>query len=249
MIERLLPIAGSAHAADLDSVLVSVHVHMAIQALAWGAFFLFCLIRFRRRRHQRAAHRELPPLIPVLAIAAVILGDALLLAASALPAWHSRSTMPASLPQPLEVRIVAEQFVWNIHYPGPDARFGNTRPALISASNPLGIDRGDPAAQDDIGLVNVLMLQVGRPVIVHLTARDVIHSFTLNEMRIKLDATPGLTTQTWFTPTVLGKWDIACSQLCGLGHYRMRGEYAVVAQDEWRRWIASELALLKNQGR
>ena len=145
---------------------------------------------------------------------------------------------------PVEVRVVAEQFAWNIQYPGPDRTFGRTSAALISASNPLGIDRTDPAARDDVGLLNTLMLPLGRPVVVHLTARDVIHSFTLNEMRVKQDATPGLVVRTWFTPTVAGKWEIACSQLCGLGHYRMRGDYTVMPEEEWNRWLASEVAMI-----
>lgn len=244
MIDRLLPIAGSEHAASFDGVLLSVHAHMAVQAVAWGVFFVFCLIRFRRGAHPHASHGGIRPLLPILAIAGVIAGDVVLLATSALPAWFGRSIMPSGMPLPLEVRVIAEQFAWNIHYPGPDGRFGLTSAALIGASNPLGIDRRDANAQDDIGVLNILTVPVGRPVIVHLTARDVIHAFTLNEMRVKQDATPGLTVRTWFTPTVTGQWDIACSQLCGLGHYRMRGEYAVVTVEEWDRWLASELALI-----
>lgn len=244
MIERLLPAAASAHAAALDAVLKTVHLHIAVQALAWGAFFVFCLIKFRRRPGQAASHQGLRPTLPVLAIALVIVGDAALLATSALPVWFSRAAPPPSLPEPVEVRVFAEQFAWNIQYPGPDRTFGRTSPALISASNPLGIDRADPAATDDVGLINTLMLPVNRPVVVQLTARDVIHSFTLNEMRVKQDAVPGLVVRTWFTPTVTGKWEIACSQLCGLGHYRMRGDYAILTEDEWNRWLASEVALV-----
>ncbi len=243
-MERLLPLAGSAEAASLDAVLRSVHVHMAIQALAWGAFFVFCLVRFRRRAHPTAVHGGLKPLLPWLAIAAVIAGDVLLLAGSALPAWRERSTPPSSLAAPLEVRIAAEQFAWNIHYPGPDGRFGPARAALINPANPVGIDRTDAAAQDDIGLLNVLTVPLGRPVIVTLTARDVIHSFTINEMRVKQDATPGLTVRTWFTPVATGTFDIRCSQLCGLAHYRMRGDVTVLSEDAWNRWLQSELALL-----
>jgi cytochrome c oxidase subunit 2 len=243
MIARLLPVAASEHAAALDRVLASVHVHMAIQAVAWGAFFIICLVRFRRRPGHAARHAGLPALLPSIAIAFVIAGDAMLLATSALPAWFSRTSLPASIASAVEVRVIAEQFAWNIHYPGPDRKFGRTRPALVSAANPLGIDRTDPDARDDVGLLNVLMLPVGHPVVVSLTARDVIHSFTLNEMRVKQDATPGLTVRTWFTPTVLGKWDIACSQLCGLGHYRMRGDYTVMSEDDWNRWLASEVAI------
>jgi cytochrome c oxidase subunit II len=244
MIERLLPAAASAHAASLDGVLRAVHVDIAVQAIALGAFFVYCLIRFRRRAGRAASYEGARPLLPVVAIALVIAGDAALLAASALPAWFGRTAPPPSMPEPVEVRVVAEQFAWNIQYPGPDGIFGRTSPALISASNPLGIDRTDPAARDDVGLINSLMLPVGRPVIVHLTARDVIHSFTLNEMRVKQDATPGLVVRTWFTPTVIGKWEIACSQLCGLGHYRMRGDYAIMAEEDWNRWLASEVALV-----
>ena len=106
------------------------------------------------------------------------------------------------------------------------AASGGRARRLIGAANPVGIDRDDQAARDDIGMLNVLTLPLGRPVIVHLSSRDVIHSFTLNEMRVRQDVTPGIATRTWFTPIVAGRWDIACSQLCGLGHYRMRGEYA-----------------------
>ena len=173
----------------------------------------------------------------------MIVGDAVLLAA-AIPVWTSRSADPASHSAPLEVRVVAEQFAWNIHYPGPDGVFGPTSNALISASNPVGIDRSDPSARDDVGIHCVLTLPLGRPVVVHLSSRDVIHAFTLNEMRVKQDATPGSIVQTWFTPTRIGTWDIACSQLCGLGHYRMRGEYSVVTEDQWNSWLAGELKLL-----
>lgn len=244
MIERFLPVAGSAHAADLDRVLLGVHGHMAVQAIAWGLFFLYVLVRFRKGAHPRARRDGLKPLVPALAIGAVIAGDAILLATTALPVWFARSGFPTALPPPLEIRVVAEQFVWNVHYPGPDGTFGRTGVELIGPANPLGIDRSDTDAHDDIGIVNTLMLPLGRPVIVHLSSRDVIHSFTLNEMRVRQDATPGMTTRTWFTPVVAGRWEIACSQLCGLGHYRMRGEYTVMPPDEWDRWLSSELKLL-----
>jgi cytochrome c oxidase subunit 2 len=244
MIDRLLPLAASEHAADFDAVLRSVHTHMAIQAIAWGAFFLYCVWRFRARREAMPPARPLPPHLPVLAIALVVIGDAVLLATSALPAWLNRATLPDPATRPLEVRVVAEQFAWNIHYPGPDRQFGPTSTAMITASNPLGIDRRADAARDDIGLQNILTVPVGRPIIVHLSSRDVVHSFTLNEMRVRQDATPGLVVRTWFTPTTTGRWEVACSQLCGLGHYRMRGAFSVLTADEWAAWEAREVALV-----
>jgi cytochrome c oxidase subunit II len=245
MIARLLPLGASEHAAELDAVLTSVHVHMAIQATAWGAFFLYCVIRFRARTNARPT-RALPPIVPILGIALVVVGDALLLATSALPVWSKRSTLPDPSTMPLEVRVVAEQFAWHIHYPGPDRRFGPVRHALISAANPLGIERSAPAASDDIGLSNILTVPVGRPVVIQLSSRDVVHSFTLNEMRVRQDATPGLTVHTWFTPTMVGRWEIGCSQLCGLGHYRMRGAFTVLTAEEWLTWEAREVSLVQS---
>jgi cytochrome c oxidase subunit 2 len=244
MLNRLLPVAASEHAVEFDAVLNAVHLHIAIQALAWGAFFVYCLVRFRQRVHPEPKVTGLKPALPILAIALVILGDAVLLATTALPVWMKRVTLPSSLAPPFEVRVAAEQFAWNVHYPGPDGRFGITQDALISAANPLGIDRTSEGGADDIGLQNVLTVPVNRPIIVHLTSRDVVHSFTLNEMRVRQDATPGLPVRTWFTPTMTGRWEIGCSQLCGLGHYRMRGAFAVLSADDWTAWQAREVALI-----
>jgi cytochrome c oxidase subunit 2 len=244
VITRFLPVAASQHATDLDNVLLGVHTHMAIQAIAWGLFFVYVLVRFRSRAQPQPSSRGLRPLIPVLAIGAVIVGDVVLLATSALPAWFARTSAPSAAAAPLEIHVIGEQFAWNIHYPGADGRFGRTNQALIGAANPVGIDRSDPDAKDDIGVLNQLTLPLSRPVVIHLTSRDVIHSFTLNEMRLRQDAVPGMMMHTWFIPVVAGRWDIACSQLCGLGHYRMRGEYRVLPQQQWNEWLRSETELI-----
>jgi len=243
MLERLLPIAASSHAVALDGVLASVHLHIAIQAAAWGAFLIICLVRFRRGAQSRASHAGLRPALPLLAIGFVVVGDAVLLATTALPVWIARTTPPSSSSLPFEVRVIAEQFAWNVHYPGPDGRFGPTNSSLIGAANPVGIDRASDAGRDDIGLANVLTVPLGRPIVVELSSRDVVHSFTLNEMRVRQDAVPGQVVRTWFTPTMTGQWEIGCSQLCGLGHYRMRGAFSVVTPDEWSAWQAREVAL------
>ena len=245
MIDRWIPAAASNHADMLDAVLRSVHVHMALIFVAWLALFVMALVRFRKGANPEPRRTGISGKVAAVAIGLVIVGDVIILATQALPAWAARNAPPPADAQPIEIRVAAEQFAWNIHYPGPDRVFGRTRQDLISASNPVGIDRNDPAARDDIGLLNVLMLPLNRTVVIQLTSRDVIHSFTLNEMRVKQDANPGMTARVWFTPIKTGDWDIACSQLCGLGHYRMRGEYHVVDQPAWDRWQAAELALLK----
>jgi cytochrome c oxidase subunit 2 len=128
---------------------------------------------------------------------------------------------------------------------------------MISSENPLGLDRSDESARDDITAINQLTVPVNHPVLIHLTSKDVIHSFTLYEMRVKQDATPGADTPVWFVPTVttaemrqrLGKpdfeYEIACSQLCGLGHYRMRGFLTVVTDAEYQAYLAEEARALR----
>lgn len=246
MIDWLLPEAASAEAAVLDTVLRDVHWHMLAVFLVWLTVFATALVRFRAGRHPEPASHGPRPFWPALAIAAVILGDIALLATRALPAWQSRMSPPPAVTEPpLELRVAAEQFAWQIHYPGPDGEFGRTEAALISPSNPVGIDRESSHAADDIGLTNVLVLPVGRTIAVQLTSRDVVHSFTLPQMRVKQDATPGFVTRTWFTPVKEGAWEIGCSQLCGLGHYRMRGEYRVISRENWGRWLSEELERLR----
>lgn len=245
MIEQLLRPAASSHATLFDGVLYSVHAHMLLIFVLWLAVFIYALIRFRKGANPEPRVQGVRGVWPAIAIGAVIAGDVVILAALALPAWSDRNEPPPNGVAPVEVRVTAEQFAWNIHYPGPDGVFGRTSPTLINATNPVGIDRADPAAKDDIGLLNVLTLPVYRAVVVQLTSRDVIHSFTLNEMRVKQDANPGMVSRVWFTPIATGQWEIACSQLCGLGHYRMRGEYRVVAPEEWEQWQMSELQRLQ----
>ncbi len=87
-------------------------------------------------------------------------------------------------------------------------------------------------------------MPVDRPTVVHLTSKDVIHSFSLATMRVKQDVTPGLPVSTWFTPIATGVWEIGCSQLCGLGHYRMRGVFEVLPEAEWRAFVADEVSRL-----
>ncbi len=244
MIDRWLPAAASAHAASLDGVLRGIHWHILLIGAVWMAVFLYAIVRFRQGANPEARPQGVRGVWPALAIGAVVVGDVIILGTQALPAWAQRIAPPPAGARPVEVRIAAEQFAWNIHYSGPDGAFGRTATTFVSASNPVGIDREDPAARDDIGLLNILTLPVDRTVVVQLSSRDVVHSLTLNEMRVKQDAVPGMVARVWFTPTQTGNWEIVCSQLCGNGHYRMRGEYHVVTAADWDKWLASELARL-----
>jgi cytochrome c oxidase subunit II len=140
------------------------------------------------------------------------------------------------------VEVTGQQFAWNVRYPGKDGILGRTEPKLATQENPLGIDRNDPAAKDDILLLNQLYLPQGRAVRVHIRSMDVIHSFFLPNFRVKQDAMPGMTVQTWFVPQEVTDpqkpLEIACAEHCGLGHYRMRGQVHVVPAAEFEAALA-----------
>jgi cytochrome c oxidase subunit 2 len=126
------------------------------------------------------------------------------------------------------IEVTGQQFAWNVRYPGPDGMLGKTDHLLASQENPIGLDKADPHATDDVLLLNQLYLPLDRAVRVQIRSMDVIHSFFLPNFRVKQDAVPGMTVQIWFTPKETGDFEIACAEHCGLGHYRMRGQVHVV---------------------
>jgi cytochrome c oxidase subunit 2 len=186
--------------------------------------------------------------------AGVALVEGILLVGFAIPLWAARVDQIPPEREALVVQVTAEQFAWNVHYPGPDGKFGRTELTLIDAQeNPLGLDRADPAAKDDVTMLNQLYLPANKPIIVRLRSKDMIHSFGVPELRVKQDAIPGLTIPMWFVATVTteemrartGKpefqYEIACAQLCGLGHYRMRGFVIVQTPEEFEKWLAEKI--------
>jgi cytochrome c oxidase subunit 2 len=238
MLELLgLPPAASAHAAEIDHINVLVHWLMLVLFVGWGAFFIYTLVRFRRSAHPVADHHGVKGAFSKWVEGGVLAVEVILLVFFSIPAWNARVEAFPSETESTIVRVVGEQFAWNIHYPGPDRRFGKTDVKLVSADNPIGLDRNDADAKDDITTINQLNLPVNKPVIVHLSSKDVIHSFGLPQMRVKQDAIPGIVHNVWFTPTMTGEWEIACSQLCGLGHYRMRGFYTIQSDSDFAAWL------------
>jgi cytochrome c oxidase subunit 2 len=235
-----MPIQASTHAAEIDQMTVLVHWLMLVMFVGWGLFFIFVLFRFRKGANPVASYTGAKGKISKGTEVAVALIEVILLVFYAIPAWATRVKAFPSENEAVVVRIVAEQFAWNMHYPGPDKRFGRTDIKLISADNPLGLDRTDAAAKDDIATINQLNLPIDRPVLVHLSSKDVIHSFGLIEMRVKQDAVPGMTMPVWFIPNRLGEYEISCSQLCGLGHFRMRGFITVQNQADYDKWFADQ---------
>ena len=233
----MFPVQASTHAAEVDQMTVLVHWLMLVLFVGWGLFFLFVLFRFNRRANPVANYTGAKGKISKGLEVAVAVIEVLLLVFYAIPAWAKRVKAFPSESEAVVVRVVAEQFAWNIHYPGRDGKFGRTEIALVSADNPLGLDRRDPDAKDDITTINQLNLPIDRPVLVHLSSKDVIHSFGLYEMRVKQDAIPGMTIPVWFIPNRSGEYEIACSQLCGLGHFRMRGFITIQSAADYQKWF------------
>ncbi|MCG3131197.1 MAG: hypothetical protein FLDDKLPJ_01975 [Phycisphaerae bacterium] len=198
-----LPPDYSTHGWQIDQLINWMHVFMAVLFVGWGAFFTQCLVKYRYRRNPTALYEPIKAKASKVVEAAVVVIEVVLLVAFAIPVLAEyKNDPPKPEDNPFEVHVVAQQFAWNIHYPGPDGKFGKRNPKLVSDanSNPLGLDRdGDPDAKDDIVGNNEMHLPVGRPIIVKLTSKDVIHSFSVPMLRVKQDTVPGMEIPVWFT--------------------------------------------------
>jgi cytochrome c oxidase subunit II len=236
-------IEASAHAARIDVVLMLVHGLMAVLFVGWALYFGWVLVRFRRGRQPHADHHGAKGRVAFWVEIGVVAAEGVLLVGFALPVWFTRTSAAPRDPRAIVVQVVAEQFAWNVHYPGPDGEFGRSSLALISPTNPIGLDRSSPFGRDDIVTINQLHVPIDRQVVIQLSSKDVIHSLGIPAMRVKQDAIPGVLATVWFTPILPGQFDIACSQLCGLGHYRMRGILTVESEDAFRQWLAQQAAL------
>lgn len=250
-----LPLLASEHGAKIDQLIVYVHIMMFALFIGWGLFFLYVLIRFRKSRNPVANYHGVTSRTSTNLEIAVAVAEVWLLVGISIPFWATQiDSTPPPESNPMEVRVVAQQFAWNIHYPGPDGVFGRTAVALVDeATNPLGIDPDDPYGADDVTTINQLYLPVDRRVLVHLSTKDVIHCFALPEFRVKQDIIPGMSIPVSFVPTMTTtelrtikendarNFEIACAQLCGLGHYRMRGFVTVLPEEEFQAWLDEQV--------
>jgi cytochrome c oxidase subunit 2 len=249
-----LPPLATTHGGQIDSLIGWIHIFMLVLFVGWGGFFTYCLIRFRRSRNPVASYQGSTSHASSYLEGGVLVIEMVLLFAFSIPLWAARVDHMPPQRDAVLVQVTGEQFAWNVHYAGDDGVFGRTDIKLLDLqSNPLGLDRTDPAAKDDVTTLNQLYLPVNKPAIVRLRSKDVIHSFGVPEFRVKQDAIPGLTIPIWFVPNVTTaqmrtqtgnpefQYEIACAQLCGLGHARMRGFVTVQTDEEFRKWMADEV--------
>lgn len=232
-----LPRLASAHGGQIDQLIGVIHIIMFVLFIGWGAFFAFILMKFRRGKNPKADYTGVKSHFSSYIEGAIAVIEVILLVGFSIPLWAKVVVQTPSEAESTVVRVVAQQFQWNCHYPGPDGKFGRVDVTLMDdQTNPVGLDREDPAAKDDITTINQLHLPVNKPALVYLSSKDVIHSFALQEMRVKQDVIPGMMIPVSWTPTVAGDYEISCAQLCGLGHYRMRGFLTIHEPASFKAW-------------
>jgi cytochrome c oxidase subunit 2 len=212
----LLPPGASTFVGEIDWIYNLILIVTGLAFVIVEVVLVWFLIKYRRREGQRAHYthgntRAEVIWTSVTAVVVVILG---LISAAAWSRIKGRDSAP---PDAYPIAIRARQFEWHVTYPGGDGRLGTP---------------------DDFEVRNQLHLAVNRPVVATLTSDDAIHSFFVPEFRIKQDAVPGMRISVWFQPTETGQYEIACAELCGLGHYRMRAAATVHSQADYDRWLA-----------
>jgi cytochrome c oxidase subunit 2 len=237
----LLPLDASAHGQNIDQLIVYVHILMLVLFVGWGAFYIFVLMRFRQSKSPKADYEGVKSHASSYLEVTVALIEVVLLIGFSIPIYSKYvGTKPVDS-EALHIRVIGQQFNWNFHYAGADGKFGKTDPKLIDAAfNPMGLDKNDPNAQDDIFTISEMHVPADKPIIVSITSRDVIHSFGVPNLRVKQDAVPGLEIPVWFEAKIPGRYDIACSQLCGDLHYSMIGFVNVDSPEKYQEWIASQ---------
>jgi cytochrome c oxidase subunit 2 len=214
----LLPDGASTFAGRIDFLYYVILVITGIAFVVVELGLVWFLIKYRARPGRKAEyiHGSTKAEITWTAVTAVTV---VVLGLMSGPVWNlvkGRDSVPADA-MPLAAR--AAQFEWHFTYPGAD---------------------GQLETADDFTVRNQLHVVVNRPAVMMLTAEDVIHSFFVPAWRIKQDAVPGLGIRVWFQPTEVGTYELACAELCGLGHYRMRAQVTVHTQESYDQWLAEQ---------
>jgi cytochrome c oxidase subunit 2 len=238
-----MPELASKNGEAVDALIVYVHWLMIALFIGWVIYFGYAVWRFRASRNPKADYqgvRNHASSYLELTVAAI---EAVLLIGIAIPVWAKAVDHFPDVKDATVIYVMGQQYAWNIRYAGPDGVFGRQDMKFVSSDNVFGVDPADPFGKDDIQTLNEIHVPVGKPVIVYVSSKDVIHSFKITAMRTCQDAIPGLRIPCWFTPTKIGKYQVNCAQLCGPGHSSMTGGFLIVeSQADFNKWIASKSA-------
>jgi len=236
-----LPVLASKHGQDVDNLMVFIHWLMIALFVGWLIYFACALFRFRQSRNPRASYTGVRSHASTYIEGAVAVVECVLLIGFALPFWATAADKFPKESEATVIKVAAQQFNWNVLYPGPDGAFGRQDINFVSAQNHFGLDPGDPQTKDDIYTSNEIHVPVNKPVIVHISSKDVIHSFKVIPLRIMQDAIPGMSIPIHFVPTKTGVYQINCAQLCGNGHAAMAaGRLHVDTPEDFEKWIKSK---------
>jgi len=239
-----LPVDVSAHGHAIDRQLTETMVTSGILfVLSQLALAVFAW-RYGDRKDGRKVKTFPGGAVPMVVFATLLVGaEVLALTFVGSKVWAGIYQTPPD-PNSLQVDVQSEQFAFYFRYPGADRTFGAVHPERIDegSGNFFGLDpANDTTARDDI-VVPSLAIPVGRPVLLTLRAKDVGHAFYVPELRIQQDFVPGLAIPLHFTATQTGKYEIVCTQLCGLGHYNMRAYVEVMSQEQFDQWLKERAA-------
>lgn len=230
------PIASNWGMMD-DTVVLTFWVTGAV-FVAVNLFMAYCVVRYRHRkgREQRSEYEPENRKLEWWLTIVTSVGVAAMLAPG-LFVWAKFVTVPK---EAVAVEAVGQQWTWSYRLPGEDGVLGATDASFVSLSNPFGIDVADDKGRDDVLVDNPeLHLMVDQPVKVLLRSKDVLHNFTVTQFRVKMDLVPGMVTYQWLTPTVPGEYEILCEELCGVGHFAMRGRVVVAPREDFNTWLAA----------
>lgn len=251
MIEWINDITGmhevaSKHGHVGNHMLALIHWFMGVLFVGWSIFLAAVLIKFRRKRNPRASYRGITSHFSTHVEIGVVIVEVVLLLGFAFPLWAARSDAKARPTGEgvVNLRAVGEQYRWTFHYAGKDGVVGMTSHERYSGANPVGLVAEDPNSADDFVSVNELVVPVGRPVVIQVTSKDVIHGLAIVPMFSQQDAIPGSEIPMWFVPEKEGKWNIVCAQLCGAGHAQMVAFVKAVGSEEFDKWYAGNNPLL-----
>ena len=239
-----LPVLASEHGKHVDDLIIYVHWLMGALFLGWILYFILVLVKFNKKANPKADYVGIRGHASNYIEAVVALVEGVLLIGFAVPLWaHAVDRFPTPDEHPTNIRVVAQQFAWNVLYPGPAGEFGKQDLSLVTSDNQWGFDQTDPKNKGVFQTLDDIHVPVNKPVIITISSKDVIHSFKVIAMRVTQDAIPGMRIPLHFTPTVVGVYQINCAQLCGVGHSSMaNGRIHVDTQEEFDKWLRSKAA-------
>ena len=212
--------------------------------IAVNLFLAYCVFKFRKKDGHKAVYEPENTKLEVGLSAFTTIGVVAMLAPG-LFVWASIVTVPDDA---IEYEVLAQQWQWQYRYPGADGKLGAADTSLVSESNPFGVNPDDPNGRDDVVVNDPEMhLAINQPVKALLRSNDVLHNYTVPQFRVKMDMVPGMVSYLWFDPTKEGRYDIMCEELCGIGHYIMRGAVVVESQADFNAWLAAQPTFAETQ--